>query len=223
MNIILPKKVYKFMKPQFYNKIQKDKCIYINHLNNFREDKYGSEIGDDFEGILKAEFAIENYKYNQGEFYNPHLENTLERLNFIKVDNTSTVDISNSTFRTNFNDKNYLVYCVSLDCDETVKEEFGGSTMVIENFPQFIARLNNKMKKKGLEFVTAQAIQYIIDRKIIFTEKDKDFIYNAPFLVKDKRYSYQKEFRIVWKYTDNRIINNPISVYCPKALQYCSF
>jgi hypothetical protein len=42
-------------------------------------------------------------------------------------------------------------------------------------------------------------------------------------LVKDfDQYSQQREFKIIWKRNDNRLIEKAFKLRCPKALEYCS-
>ncbi len=220
MQLYLPKKVYKYMKPEYFKKIQKDKKIFINHLNNYRQDKHGSEIGDDWEGILNAEVNVDNYQYGSG---NQNLEKFIKDTKFINAEGDTGLKLENVDFRTRFNDTNYYNYCVSMKYDYKAIQAFGGKVMVIHDFPKFLMHLDKKLSKKGIRMVTFSPIQYILDRKVSFTEKDKQFTLTQPFLVKEKRYEYQNEFRVVWSYNDNRKIDKPLSIYCPKALKYCTF
>lgn len=220
----IPKKVYKFMDPYYLEKLKKDQKFYINHLNNYKESELGSEVGDDREGTLTSEVYIDNYVLGSNK--NPAFEKSFHSVQSgVMIDGLVNMRMSfhDTTIGKNIIDQNYFVYCVGLEYDEKVKKEFGGATLIIENFPQFLKRLNRELSKQGKRFVVAEECKYIKNRKNLFTEKDSSFNVDFPALVKDQRYAYQKEFRILWENIDGSEITEPLNIYCPEALRYCSF
>ncbi|WP_078552185.1 hypothetical protein [Bacillus alkalicellulosilyticus] len=222
----LPKKVYKFMTPSRLNSLSLTSQIYINHLNNYPEDMLGKEIGDNLEGHLNSHINIGDYTFGKKENaqqQNIALDNIVQDLGFISYDNTSTIHVTNSSFTNKIVDNNYFVYCVCLSLDNSVKREFGGAMQVIHDFPRYIKALTMELENRGIELFDAGACEYISKRKQVFTEKDKEIILKKPYLIKDKRYEYQLEYRVLWKYKNNRIINEPVKINSREALnKYCS-
>lgn len=222
MNLItVPQKVYKFMDPYYLNLLKRDKKFYINHLNNYKEDELGSEVGDDKEGILTTKVAIEKYTFGSGN--NVAFENSFNNIQEIFDVRGNNVTIKNGTLETRYSNRNFFVYCVCTEYDQKVKKEFGGSTLIIEDFPKFLNYLNRKLNKQGKELVIAGNCKYIKGRINTFTEKQNFYNMDFPPLVKDDRYAYQKEFRVLWRNLDDSPITEPISVYSQEALQQCTF
>lgn len=223
-NIIVPKKVYKFMSPYYLKRLEKNKKIYINHLNNYKEAEHGKEIGDDFEGTMSDLYNVSNYTFdNSNTNKNIAFERAIGADKLFSISGGGKIVFKNTTVQMNYSDKNYYNYCVCNEYDEKVKEEFGGSTLVIEDFPMFLNHLSKKLLKKQIRIATAGPCVYISDRTNNFDEKQAEYYRYFPALVKEKRYDYQKEFRVLWTTMDQKEIVKPIEVYCPEALQYCSF
>ncbi|WP_242731876.1 hypothetical protein [Bacillus altitudinis] len=93
--------------------------------------------------------------------------------------------------------------------------------MVIRNFPKFIEELNKKLKKRKIGFVSAEQCEYVVNREKIYTQNN--FRYENPATIKESKYEYQQEYRLLWKPFSGIKITKPIEVYCPKALEYCTF
>ena len=192
----LPKMIYKFMKPEFLKQLMDTQEFFINHLNNYPEEKLGREVGDDTEGTFEAGFKIDNYTFNSSQvnpYYNPNFEKALMQSGFIGgIDNVVNLSISNSTFTNRIVDNNYYVYCMCLDNNKVVKEKFGGSTLIIEDFPNFALELNKSLSKIGIGLFASFPCLYVPNREKYFTEKDSQFYIERPFLMKQSRYEYQR-------------------------------
>ncbi|MGM7724370.1 hypothetical protein [Metabacillus sp. Hm71] len=215
----LPKKVYKFMEPQYLELLEKSQNIYINYLNNYDEDIHGSERGDNNEGIVYSELNLGAYTF--GSKINPNFESSFKKLTpFIVEDG---VTFTGGTFITKFTRRYFYNYSVCREYDEKVKKEFGGATLIIEDFPNFLNYLNRKMFKLGKELVLAKSCVYKKDRKSFFSEKSNKFYLDFPALVKEKKYAYQKEYRLLWRNIDGTKIKEPILVHSPEALKQCKF
>ena len=222
--INVPQVVYKFMNPHYLKCLKQNKTIYINFLKNYKEIEYGKEIGDDLEGILHNNINITNYTFGDTEINkNCALEKLLEDERLIKCDGGGKVVLDNCAFHSNHSENNYYVYCICKEYDGKVKEEFGGATLIISNYAMFLTHLQNALIKKNIHLVTVGECVYIADRTNHFNEKGEKYDYSFPALVKEKRYEYQKEFRVLWARNDGEIITEPIEIYCPEALEYCSF
>ncbi|MUV37126.1 hypothetical protein JNUCC1_00932 [Lentibacillus sp. JNUCC-1] len=225
LRLPLPKKVYKFMEPKRLKELQGSKTFFINHLNNYSEEKLGSEIGDNDEGRLNTKFNIGNYTFNKGKPKNPIFEQAFRSMQRgIHIgEEANNVTLENVVIEQNIDDNNYYVYCTSLECDQKLKKEFGGATLVINDFQNFLLSINREMIKIGKQPYSFGACEYVSKRENVFTEFDSEFVMSLPFLIKEKRYGYQKEFRVLWKNSDNEIIKAPLKLYCPQALEYCEF
>lgn len=217
------------MKPYRLAKLKNTRAIYINYLNNYPQDKLGNYVGDDNEGKIATKWEIGNYIFNSGDVKNPAFEtafHTMQHAIFLGK-NSRNITIANCTIEDQIDESNYYVLCFCLNKDDRMKEEFGSSMLIVRDTVRFLDELNVQMNKKGLMFVTAGKCFYINNRVRKYTEHDDKFITRRylcpPYLLKDNSYSYQNEFRIIWKRVDNNKIIEPINIRCSKALKYCSF
>lgn len=224
INPPLPQKAYKFMEARYLKELIKTKTFFINHLDNYPEEKLGTEIGDDNEGKLTSVFEISNYTFNNGEPKNQVFEKAFHSMqNGVYIDESSNVSFQNVSISQQITDNNYFVYCSCLEYDPKTKKEFGEAVLVINDLLNFFICINREMISKGVRPYSFGACEYISKRENVFTEFDSNFVASMPFLIKEDRYSYQKEFRLLWKNINNELIKEPLFLYCPEALKYCSF
>ena len=217
----LPKKVYKFMDAKWLKVLKFSQQIYIKPLSGYDENIYGTERGDNGEGHLNINGVIENYTFGVGE--NESLDKFVENTGAIKVAGGGSVSVGKAIINNQVIDNNYLNYSVCLEDDIKVRNEFGGSCLVIEDFPAFVYYLNQELFKKGKELHVAQNCLYLDERKNSYDKYENEFMFDIPGLVKEKKHEYQKEFRLLWRNKDGSNINEPEKVYSPKALKYCKF
>ncbi|CAF1855271.1 hypothetical protein ABE189_03310 [Bacillus subtilis] len=218
-SITVPHKAYKFMKPCFLRKLETTKKIFVNHLNNYPESRHGSVIGDDLEGHASKNVTLNSHIFTENDLNTPlgaHLSQ------FFNFEGVSNIQLTGGNFITEEVDDNCYVYCLCEEYDDYVKKEFGGSCLIIENFPQFLTELNKCMLRKKKFLLTAAKCTYLTDREQKFEAKDPNFNI-IPGLIKDIRYKNQKEYRVLWKNIDNSLIDKPLEIYCPSALKYCRF
>ncbi|MCY8169587.1 hypothetical protein MOC50_01935 [Bacillus inaquosorum] len=210
-----PKRAYKYMEAKWLKKLMRDKKLFVNHLNNYPESRLGVNIGDDQEGVANKYLNIKEYKTEDN---NPQLHNELQ-----EWFPGSSVRLENVSFQTSLVNTNFYVYCLTFNYDENIMKKFGGSVMIINDFPKFAYWVNKKMKKRNCSLYAANNCVYKDSRNIIFNEKSTDFSL-VPGLIKDSKHAEQKEFRFLWKNNDNSYIQKPISnLYVPEALECCSF
>lgn len=205
------------MKLEWLEKLKADKKIFINHLNNYPETKLGKAVGDDLEGMSSSEVAIAHYKTSKDSKDDPFLR----MLGFNSVN--SQITITNSKALNHYVDNNYFVYCVCLNKSPSIQKEFGSGLQIIHDFNTFIQEITHELEKSGIVFHDAGYCKYLIDRKEHFTVNDfnsdeKQFIRTKPYLIKEKGYEYQNEFRVVWRYTDHKKIEKPRELLLPKTL-----
>ena len=205
-------------------KLKKDHLFSLGYLTYYKEIEHGSEIGDNEEGTTTRTFAIDNYCFNSGAPKNPAFEAAFHYgQNVFNMRNASNVTISGLSIVQKIVDTNYYILCSCVTDDDNVRNEFGGSALIIEDVPRFLYCLNKKLATQGIIHVAADLCSYIKNRTIIYTETEKKYMLHAPFFVKDTRYAYQQEFRMVWRRHDMKPINKRYNFDCREALKCCSF
>ncbi|WP_404276923.1 hypothetical protein [Exiguobacterium undae] len=206
--IVLPEKAYKYMDPKWLRHLKKTGEVRISPLNSYEEAKFGAEVGDDFEGRTSLQVSVGRYESSK--------ENDNDRL--LRMAGIQTVNskviMENCTIVNHHEDSNYFVYCVCLDRGSDIQKSFGSGIQIIHNFPAYIRAITRELNKIGIVLHDAGACEYIIDRRQHFTEEDftpdkKELILKKPYLIKEKRYEYQNEFRVVWRYSNNEKISAP--------------
>ncbi|ARI78229.1 hypothetical protein [Halobacillus mangrovi] len=208
----LPTKAYKYMKEKWLKKLEATHSIRITPLKDYSETIYGSEIGDDFEGKSRTNIAVDDLTIEaqsqtskEKEILNSHR---------IHIRDKATITFENSNFITDNIDNNYFVYCVSLERKPNIQRAFGSGLQTIYNFPQFFKHLEAELAKSGIVFHDAGECVYLPKREQKYhfkdlTEREGETLIHKPYFVKDKRYEYQREFRLIWKFADNRQIKWP--------------
>lgn len=126
-------------------KIQKTNKIYINHLNNYPESKYGSVIGDDLEGQASKNINLNSYVFHSKDRNTALGKEVSHFFNFEGVEN---FQITGGQLVLKEKDDNCYVYCLCQEYDDYVKKEFGESCLIIEDFPSFLNELNKSMSKR---------------------------------------------------------------------------
>jgi hypothetical protein len=214
MNIFdqIPPKAYKYMREHRLKELESTNSIFINYLNNYPETVHGSDIGDDFEGKSRSEISL-NHDITPGS--QTTKEKQILRSNGVYVDDTSSVKFSDVSLVKDYVDDNYFVYCVSLKKDTTIQKAFGSGLQTIFNFPEFIKIVTAELNQQGVVLHDAGECVYLPKRteKYIFrdlTENQQEMLIKKPYLVKELSYEYQREFRIIWKYRDNKKIEKPV-------------
>ncbi|ASI34043.1 hypothetical protein A0126_19040 (plasmid) [Exiguobacterium sp. N4-1P] len=193
------------MELKWLHPLRTKNVIRISHLNSYKEDKFGTEIGDDDEGRIFSQISV-------GKYHSPADKNDdrLLRAGGIVAINTD-ITFENCIFSDEHVDKNYFVFCVCLEKNPEIQKSFGSGLQIIHNFKAYIRAITHELNKLGIVQHDAGPCEYLLDRKQHFTEEDftsdeKEIILKKPYLVKDKKYEYQNEFRVVWRYKDNREI-----------------
>lgn len=214
-------KLYRFMDKKWLKKLEKTGKIRLNFLNDYKEEKYGYERGDNSEGYLNEVLTIDNYTGSSNE--NPLFFNKLSQLG-LSCQNCNNISFKNVTLENHYLTNNYYVMCCSLDKNISLSKEFGKGILVINDLERFLKEINKIMKRKGYNPFSMGPCIYVNKKQII--QNEKNFFINLPnpAFLKEKKYSYQKEYRILWKpQKENDIINKPIDIICKTALKYCDF
>lgn len=213
INYVLPQKVYKYMAPKYLKMLEENEGIFINHLNNYPEKVHGSEIGDDFEGHSTSVVNIDNHSVMPGS--DNSKDRQVLRNHGFAIDGTSSVTLKNVTLQNEHIDNNYFVYCVSLERKESLQKSFGSGLQTLHNFPEFIKHVTGRLNRQGIHFYDAGECHYIPKREQKFSARDltdesKEFLLKRPYFIKEEKYSHQREYRVIWRYDDDRKIDGPI-------------
>lgn len=212
------------MEKKRLEKLKTDHLFSLGFLTYYKEIELGSAIGDDSEGKSTRVLQIGSYILNSENPRNSAFESAFRYgQSGIVLDNCSNVSITNTTIVQEVVDTNYYILCSCAVNDDSVKKEFGGSTLIIEDVPRFLYCLNKKLATQGIIAVAAGPCAYIKNRTERYTEQENSYMLNAPFFVKDSRYSYQREFRMVWRRRDGKPIVKRYNFDCREALKCCSF
>lgn len=211
------------MQPKWLKHLETTNQVFINHLNNYPETQLGKEVGDNFEGKTSAELFVDHY-YSSGENLSSKEEQMLNMMGIYGSGSGLKVTITKSRSLVEYVDDNYFVYCVCLKKDPKIQKSFGSGLQVIYDFNAYIQAISLELNKLGIILYDAGPCRYLLERKQHFTEKDftsdeREFILTKPYLVKEKRYEYQNEFRVVWRYLDNRKIDKPLIIQLERALK----
>ncbi len=206
------------MKKKHADNFFKHGELRIGTLYDFRnEEKHGSEIGDKDEGTKTL---------------------TTDGYHFIDTADSSTIP---SWYAKGFNDSFKLVdaarlqihardgvrvrltipdryvFCMSDDYDSGLIENGGYSACIrIHNPGDFFAALSKEMRRKA-NWLGWGKCRY--RPRLILGDHDDEL---EPALIKEERYSYQKEVRAIWAARqDNQDNIEPFILKVKKARYYC--
>lgn len=213
-------KLYRFMDQKWLRQIEETGKIRINFLNDYDEGKHGKERGDNSEGKLREVLKISHYNGNSKN--DPYFFDKLRRSG-IDCNNCSNITFKNVNLETHHEVNNYYVMCSCKEKDLTLSKEFGKGILVINNYEHFLKEINKIMIRKGHHFFKHDFCKYIPKKEIIQNETNYLLYLPHPAFLKEERYNYQKEHRILWTPKDNKKISTPIDIICKKAFKYCDF
>lgn len=213
-------KLYRFMDQKWLRQIEQTGKIRINFLNDYDEKKYGKDRGDNSEGQLKEVLTVTNYCGDSND--DPIFFDKL-RTSGIDIRNCKQITLKNVSIENKHKANNYFVMCSCKEKDLTLSKEFGKGILIINNFEYFLKEINKIMIRKGHRFFGHNYCNYIPKREIYQNEHNFLAKLPHPAFLKEDRYKYQKEHRILWEPKNNKIIKEPIDIICKKAFKYCDF
>lgn len=213
MDLNPPIKVYKYMNPKYLRMLEETGDIRLSYLESYDQSVHGSEIGDDSEGITQSSIHLDEYTVDS---------NTSDRERKILGVHGFTIEDSNVQFtdveiNRKFIDTNYFVLCVCLNYSSDLKKHFGRGLQRIDNFPEFVKRLSRLLAQQDILIQDMGECIYLPKREQKFDASHlvggaKDLVLQKPYFVKDERYSYQQEYRVLWKYRGDKKITEPVMV-----------
>ena len=206
--------IYKYLPIDFANRLVHLGNLKIGTLFDYKNiEEFGSEIGDQDEGI-SIEFSHDK-EAKTGDKLNP-LESAA-----IKA-GPGMIVMGNYIERRHLSPNLYL-FCASLSYDISIlkklNKDYPGdkydACVRITNLKSFIEEVSTALSDKGL-FIGCSKCAYI-DRKFHYTENRPH-----PATIKDPRYSYQKEVRLIWEPKDKKSHIEPEYLTITNIKKNCS-
>lgn len=215
-----PKEVlYKYIKEEYLREIVEEKVFFINILEAYKSEECKNLQKDEKEGYLKYTIHAVDHIYNGGK--NKLFDEVARKGRFIN--GNGQVGLKNVSFVSEITHNNFYSLCLTTEINDKLKSEFGNCKIIIKNPLIFIEELTKKLKEKGIELHGARSCNYVEKREIVHSSEDLRYFYPHPTFLKLKEYDYQKEYRVLWNRKDNKKLNEPIKIYCPKAWAQCEF
>lgn len=212
-------RLYKYIKREHALSFFETGIIRIGTLYDYRnEELYSSEIGDNAEGT-KSIISVDSAKSYSEIVSNPVLNS------IIRAEPGAQINISNVQFKNEERSPNYYIFSMSESLDPKIAQGCDYDACIVIKDPQlFLATLSERIllvSKIKKDFILDRC-QYT-SRTQLFSRQHMIFPNMAykshPALIKDFRYSYQKEIRALWEPIGIDI--QPRILQCPQAIQYC--
>jgi len=209
-----PDTIYKYLSSDHAIALTRHGCIRIGTLHNYRDtEEHGQEIGDKDEGI-----TIE-YSHDK----EPKTGDKLNRFESIAFKLGSGMIVSNIYLERPHRSPNLYLYCASLTYDPSILHRLNlhcpgdeyDACVRITNVGEFVAKINAVFSAKA-RFVGAYLCTYT-PRKFHYTDKA-----HHPALIKDCRYSYQQEVRLIWEPNNKDDSIEPVCLSIKNLTAYCS-
>ena len=186
--------IFKYLPLKHAKLLVNSGSIKIGTLYSYRDDEaLGNEIGDSNEGVA-FEYSHDK-EAKRGDQLNP-LERTA-----IKVGPGMVV--ANNYIERRHISPNYYIFCASLSNEPSISDKLNrdypedkyDACVEITNLKNFVSEVSTAFSDKA-QFVGCLQCVYI-NRKYHYTKTVPH-----PAVIKDSRYSYQKEVRLIWKPKD---------------------
>ena len=190
--------VYKYLPLTYAELLSNSGCIRIGTLRSYRNtEEFGSEIGDINEGVVSKYSHDKEAK--RGDELNP-----LEK-QAINVGPGMVVE--NNYIEMRLQSPNYYIFCASLSYEKSILEKFN------RDYPEdkYDACVEIKnLKNFGNEITSAfsNQVKFVGCLKCAYIGRKHHYAKTIPHpaIIKDPRYSYQKEVRFIWEPKENNEI-----------------
>ena len=205
--------IYKYLPLVFAERLAHEGSLKIGTLRGYQNiERLGREIGDKDEGI-SIEFSHDK-EVKTGDKLNP-LERAAMQVG------PGMIVVGNYIERRHVS-PNLYIFCASISYDPSILEQLNkdyprdkyDACVKITNLKDFVDEINLVFSDKG-RFIGCFKCTYL-ERKFHHTKKMPH-----PAIIKEPRYSYQKEVRMIWE--PNRKNNiEPECLTIDKIKNYCS-
>lgn len=210
--------LFKYLQRKHLEGFLSKGSIRIGTLYDYRRiERYGSVIGDDYEGLYETELSIpgggvvdmatNSYDAEAFRKYFLHNRPDLHDRKVKLVFQPKTKLITRST------SQNLYIYCMSSEYNEHVMKEFKcDSCLEIINPEYFFAAISKRIRHKA-SFDGYVEVSYL-NKRAHYTKPHS----LHPAIMKDPKYEYQKEWRAIW--SPIKTAREPLLIDVPKAIKY---
>lgn len=206
--------LFKYTKKEYLEKFFDTGEIRIGTLSDFRKiEKHNSAISDLREG--KREFSR---FFSGSSIVGSHSANINEITEMVFAPPGSALMIlEDSTVTVDTLSPDLYVFCASASFNEKVmRQDFKcDSCFIIKNKTRFFREISNSLRESA--YLIAQDNINYIGTKFDMDHRPESHI----ALTKDIEYSYQDEFRAVWKPRIEQYDLSPFNIIIPEGRKYC--
>ncbi len=209
-----PMALFKYIKKEHLDAFFSKGSLKIGSLYEYRKvEQYGDVVGDIKEGINETVFERpETYEIDLSD-QSPESNFFRERFD-IKGPGIKILMPAGSKIISRDHSPDFYIYCVTTEFSIDAMNAFGcDSCIEIINPELFLHSISKKIRHKA-SFEGGAPVTYC----------NKVTNYSSPppahpALMKSIEYSYQKEFRWLWR--PNKEIKSPIYIDVPKSVRAC--
>lgn len=207
-----PCPLYKYMKLEHAMGLVRKGILRIGTLYDFKNhEKYGPSVGDKDEG-KRITYSEDETDLSRPETVSPFLRK------HIRAEEGKYWKLSNIRSQVTDKSQNYYIFSVSEEYSHDIMRRMGYDSCVRIDEPEmFFGTIGGwlykegKFKEKG--FIAARCVYE--DRSQHYSKTNRPH----PAVLKDPRYSYQKEIRAIWTPSTSEI--EPFNIQCYQAREYC--
>ncbi|POP84426.1 hypothetical protein CXB38_03890 [Pseudomonas syringae] len=190
--------------------------VRIGTLHDFRRVEHLSGISDLNEGKKSVSHHV---KYARNDKHHSKHFKAMRQFGLLEVHGGGDAHISNVLMVQEFDHPDCFVHCMSSELSKEVMHEFGGadSCLEIKDVSAFYERLTQTLNLHvRVRLLTVSKVSYL-PRDEIWNGKDWGV---HPALMKEKKFSKQREVRAIWAPDPGQIIA-PIIINDIGLLQFC--
>jgi hypothetical protein len=206
-------RIFKYMQQEHLDGFFQNGCLKIGTLYDYRkEEEYGEVTGDRDEAYQLTELRTPDDGLDLAT-------NTAEAV-YVKKrlcpdeQSVGWKFSGNVTFVYYDSAPDAYVYCLTSKYSPAVMKKFKyDACMEILDLDAFLASISRKIADCGI-YVYGGKVLYM-NRRTPFTEP----LRMHPSIIKDPKYSYQKEWRSIWRPSEQSI--SPFLTHVPEAIRYC--
>jgi hypothetical protein len=198
--------LYKYTTREYAEAMLQRGVFRIGTIYEFRHvEEHGTEIGDDAEGTKQL---FDDAKYSTWENASPIARQIIKGPH-----NFAFHDV---TFELTIDSPDMFVYCLTESPSQQALSDFGADTCIeIFDIRRFVRALTGHLHRRQL-VANKEGVRHCIYGERRRDWRTDDDVY--PALLKDSRYEYQREVRVIWQPTNPPI--TPIVIECLPAAKY---
>lgn len=211
--------LYKFLRRQYALSFMETGELRVGSLYEYRRwEVHGSEIGDRGEGS-KETICVDPIDSPEEVMAHPFLSH------LIHASPGAKVNIHNASVTSKEESRDLYIYSMTESLLPEAAREMGYDSCIlirhptaflssIDNALRLVADLQDGFHVQGCVYVSRTQL-YSLEHGVMPALQHQAH----PAVIKDTRYSYQREVRAIWEPKNPSI--QPIILKCPQAIEYC--